>query len=375
MKFNLSTKTKGIWSATGVVFTQGLEAILLPFLLFAIFMQSSKENHGISFASVVMSIKEFISLVIICSFLGIKVIKSSFKLITKKKNFIFILSGVIGTGLGNLFFITGIILAGPAYGVILSAFYPVFAILFNKIFFNEKDNWIVKLGVVITIIGGLLFVILPVILKETNKNLSKNNLYIGMFCGLVSGLFWALEGVLLKKAMQKNKKVTKKEIIVIRTFSVTIASFLLFLPISMIIDTSINKKFYNIFTELYYKIFADKQAWIVWTVLILAGLNIVILRILHTTAIEKIGQKMTAIIDTNNFIIPSIFSVLLKNIMKVSPVQKVFADSQLDPWYLWFILIPLSIGLLLVMWFHGVEDPPNFKKIITEKIKNIKNKK
>ncbi len=362
MKLNLSTKTKGLWSATGVVFTQGFEAVLLPFLLFASFMVSYHEKHGVVYASFVMSIKELISLIMIFAYIGSKTIKSAFKIMKDKRNIGFILSGVFGTGLGNIMFITGIVLAGPAYGVILSAFYPIFAILFNKIFFKEPDNWIVKIGVILTIIAGTLFIGLPIILSAS-PTIPYGKMYGGMFCGFGAGLFWALEGLLLKKSMEKNNKVTKQEIVVIRTFSVTMSVFLLFLPLSIGIDTAINQKFLNVFKDLYVSIFTNSQAWIVWLVLILAGLNIVILRIMHTTAIENIGQKLTAIIDTNNFIVPAVFAVVLSNIMRDSKTQEVFSHSQLNPPELWLIILPLSIGLLLVMLFHGAEDPPSPKDL------------
>ncbi len=363
MKINVSTKTKGMWSATGVVFTQGFEAVLLPFLLFATFMFDIQKDHGIIYSSVIMSIKELISLVLIFTYMGWKTIKSSFKIMKKSKNKCFIFSGIFGTGLGNFLFITGIILAGPAYGVILSAFYPIFAILLNKIFLKEKDNWIVSVGVIVTIISGVLFVALPIITKaEPISNPVK--MYGGMFCGLGAGMFWALEGLLLKKAMEKNNKVTKKQIVIIRTFSVTISSFLIFLPISLATDSIINRSFFNVFSEMYGALFKNYQAWIVWLILFIAGFNILILRILHTTAIKNIGQKMTAIIDTNNFIVPAIFSVILSHIMRDSNTQQSFETSQLDPPMLWIIMIPLSLGLLLVLLFHGAEEVPKPKELV-----------
>ena len=38
------------------------------------------------------------------------------------------------------------------------------------------------------------------------------------------------------------------------------------------------------------------------------AINILVLRYMHVLALEHIGPKMTAIIDTNNFLVPAILA-------------------------------------------------------------------
>ncbi len=355
------TKKMGILAASGVVISQGFEAVLLPLLFYASFMFTISEMNGIAYSAGIMSIKELISLFLIFAYLGHKVIIKSIKLMLQKRNFGFILAGFFGTSMGNLFFIVGIVLAGPSYGVILTAFYPVFAIAMNKIIYRDKDNWLSKIGILFSVLSGALFVILPVIIgggSITSKTIA------GMCCGLLAGFFWALEGLLLRKSMDKNPDVTQKEVIAIRTIMVVLTTWIVFVPISIGINNGITHHSFNTYNELYGRLFTNKDAVIVWTILFIAGLNILLMRIMHTNAIEMIGQKLTAIIDTNNFIIPSIFALVLQNLPGIPGTQ--FKDSLLE-WYLWLLLIPLSLGLILVLVFHGKQEIQCFKRIFKDK--------
>ncbi|TCG11018.1 hypothetical protein C4B24_03270 [Mycoplasma marinum] len=275
----------------------------------------------------------------------------------------FILSGTLGTATGNLLFIIGIILAGPSYGVILTALYPVFAIGLNKIICKEKDNWLSKMGIVFSIISGALFVIIPSAIGGGKIDAKK---IMGMACGLFAGFFWALDGLFLKIAMKKNPNVTQKEALAIKTVSVSLTTWIIFIPISMGINhlfKQTGEPFFNIFTDFFGPLFTNDNAWIVWIILLIAGLNIVILRILHTMSIDLIGQKLTAIIDTNNFIIPSLFALVLQFLPGI-PGQE-FRNSLFIP-YLWLLLIPLCIGLALIIIYHGKKEIPNFKIALKE---------
>ncbi len=358
---NSQNKKIGMLSAGGVVLSQGFEAVLLPLLFYASFMFVMSNDNGIAYSAGIMSLKELISLIMIIVYLGPKIIIKAWKLMIKKKNIYFILSGIFGTAMGNLFFIVGIVLAGPSYGVILTAFYPIFAIVLNKMVYKEKDNWISKLGMLISILSGALFVALPVII---GGGTIEGKTIAGMCCGLLAGFFWAMEGLLLRIAMDKNPKVTQKEVIAIRTITVVITTWVIFVPISMAINYGVTGTMFNTYSELIGKLFYKDQAWIVWLVLFAAGFNVLLLRIMHTTAIELIGQKLTAIIDTNNFIVPSVFALILQ-FLPGHPGQE-FTDSLLA-WYLWFLLLPLSIGLILVLVYHGKQKVIPFKDIFKKK--------
>ncbi|NQZ29572.1 MAG: EamA family transporter [Mycoplasmatales bacterium] len=373
MKQRLNPKNRkaGIFAASGVVLTQGLEAVLLPLLFYVTFMFEISNNNGIAYSAGIMSLKELFSLIIAIFYLGPKIIKHSLKLMSQKKNIWFVLSGTFGTTMGNIFFIVGIVMAGPSYGVILTAFYPIFAIGLNKLVYKENDNWVSKLGMLISILSGALFVILPVLVGGGTISVWTIG---GMCCGLLAGFFWALEGFLLRIAMDKNPEVKQKEAIAIRTISVAITTWILIVPISIGVNSAITGNVFNTYTKLIGRLFYEKQAWIVWLVLFLAGLNVMILRIMHTTAIKYIGQKLTAIIDTNNFIVPSIFALVLQFIPGNPGLE--FTKSLLA-WYLWFLLLPLSVGLTLVLVYHGKTKVKPIKEFIrkTRNKENLPHKK
>ena len=57
------------------------------------------------------------------------------------------------------------------------------------------------------------------------------------------------------------------------------------------------------------QIFSD---WKSGLIMLAIAVNILILRYLHVLALEHIGPKLTAIIDTNNFLIPAVFAEVLQ---------------------------------------------------------------
>ncbi|TCG11019.1 hypothetical protein [Mycoplasma marinum] len=78
-------RKKGIFAASGVVLTQGLEAVMLPIIFYAGFMFIISKNNGIAYSSGIMSIKETFSLVLLTIYLGPTIMKRVIKLMTQKK--------------------------------------------------------------------------------------------------------------------------------------------------------------------------------------------------------------------------------------------------------------------------------------------------
>jgi len=57
--------------------------------------------------------------------------------------------------------------------------------------------------------------------------------------------------------------------------------------------------------KFYGDIFSDYRTLMITAAI---SVNIFILRLLHTYALKTIGPKLTATIDTNNFLVPTIFA-------------------------------------------------------------------
>ncbi len=360
-----NNKQRGVASAVGVIFTQGFEAILLTLILFAPFMVDIKDKNGIAYSAGVMSIKELISLLISLIYFGPKVLKKAFKIIANPKMKLFTISGIVGTGLGNLTFILGVVLAGPSKGVILTSFYPIFAIILNKLFFKEKDNWLSWLGMIIAVLGGGLFVAIPGIIQYKNTGIMEWKTIAGILLGLLAGFFWALEGLLLKKGMNKHKAINNEEIVLVRTIVVTLSTFIFFIPVSILFNKAINHNWFNVYSGMWKPLFTDDKSWIVWLIMFFASLNIFLLRIMHTKALELIGQKLSSIIDSNNFILPPLLALAFRYIGGAPGVA--FQNGIISEWYLWLLMVPISIGLLMVVIFHGnnnIKRKYLYKKII-----------
>ena len=349
----MSTKRKnrkiGFLSAGGVAIGQGLEGILFQFLL-VIFTAEIVENNA--FGTAVMAFKETISIVLSILIFGPSLFITVIKKFRQKQSLYFVLSSVIGTSVGNILYILAVAQAGSSYGVILTAMYPIFSILLIKFFLKEKENWKVWLGVSISVLSGILFLFLPTILKRGEEVDSKR--FIGMILGLLAAFFWAVEGIFLKKGMNlkipKNKKqFTNKEIVITRNIFSCLSTYIFIIPIMFI--------FGNSFSHFYSLILDWRAVMIVGSI----AINIVILRFFHIYAIEKIGPKLTATIDTNNFLVPTLFAEILQLInLKNSNGEPIF-----DPvaWWAYFLIIPIAIGVIMVVYFNEDKDP----EIIFEK--------
>jgi hypothetical protein len=74
---NLSKqKVKGTSAAFGVLFSQGLEAVIIPFLYFGILSQVHS-NSSNTFVAALASLKEFFAIIIILIIYGFKTFKKA----------------------------------------------------------------------------------------------------------------------------------------------------------------------------------------------------------------------------------------------------------------------------------------------------------
>ena len=326
---------KGIAFATGVAFLQGFEGLIFNLFVlggFGMLILATPE-----FSAATLAVKETFTLLITMIIIGPKIVKSVINKMRSKQGVYFILAGSIGTAFGNFFYILGIGLAGSGYGVILTAFYPIFSMLLIKFYNKEKEPKLVWVGVAMSVMSGLLFVTIPVIISGDNFNI---NQILGMLMGLFAAFFWAIEGFFIKKGMDYKCKeeFTTAEIILSRSLSSFVATMILIMPVTMLFGNSFN---------YFGKILSD---WRTILVALLMVTNLIILRFIHIHAISLIGPKLTAIIDSNNFLVPAIFIEFLQFI------PGIVGDSYekgLVEWWAFLLMIPIAVGVFMVIYFRS----------------------
>ncbi|WKX02164.1 DMT family transporter [Candidatus Mycoplasma mahonii] len=327
-------KLTGVFSATGVALCQGMEGILIQVFIF-VFSSAVLANNA--FGGAVMAGKELIGLIIAIAFIGPSTLVSTIKKIRSKEGLFYVLAAILGTTTGNIFFTLSIINAGPTYGVILTALYPIMSILLLKFFIRKKEPLLVWLGVFITILAGLLFLTLPAFINGSSFSLIT---LLGMLFGLLAAFFWAFEGVFLKLGMNmKNRVFVKNEIILTRNIFTTLTTWIFIMPILMIYGNT-----FLYFVEIL-------STWEALLIIIAVSINVVLLRYMHLDAIQKIGPKITSIIDTNNFLVPAIAAEFLQYLP--NGIDGGSNGFETLPLWSFLLLVPLLIGVLIVIYFNN----------------------
>jgi len=228
----MNRKLKGTLQASWVAIGQGFESLLFNFF---ILITTITVLNSPAFAAAELGVKELLMFLTTPLIFGPKKFISAMKTLKTKKGMIYFLSGFIGNATGNLFFILGVANAGSGYGIVLNSLYPLFSFILIKVFLKKgPTNWKVILGITISLISAILFVLLPSVISNNGKTIS-SEIILGMFFGLLAGIFWALDGVIIHIANQKKEvTISSKEIIIIRSGSTTLSIWIIAMPLFLL---------------------------------------------------------------------------------------------------------------------------------------------
>lgn len=273
-------------------------------------------------------------------------LQDAFKRLFRKEGKFLIMYGLF-TSTGDFFYVLSFTFAGSSFGPVLTTLYPIFSLILLRLIFKERQNAKVWAGVALSIVSGLLFMLLPSVLLGAEFNVFK---FVGMLCGMIAASLWAMEGMLIKKAFDKStsKPLANPEILILRSFSSLIVSTVILFPIGFIPFHGI---MHNPFSMVE-KIITD---WRAIMIIISIAISVLLLRLFHANAIKKIGPKLTAIIDTNNFIVPAFLALFIslgdpRNAADNTVLFETFT------WWLWLLVIPLAVGVYMVLYFEKADE-------------------
>ncbi len=336
-------KVAGITSASMVALFQGLEGVI--FTLFGLVISVASVFTTTSFSVGAIFLRETVVVA------GISIafwpnLKNSFKRLFKKEGKYLLLSGIF-TATGDFFYVLSFTFAGSSFGPVLTTLYPVFSLILLRIIFKDRQNYKVWSGVALSIVSGLLFILLPSILVNEKFDVMK---FVGMVLGMLGAILWAVEAMFIKKAfdISISQPLRYQELLLVRSYSSLLFTTLVLLPLGFI---PFENNHYSPFSMMG-KIFADYRAVLI---VIAIAVGVLSLRFFHANAIKKIGPKLTAIIDTNNFIIPALIAVMIS----FADLRNVFDNSILFEtfsWWIWLLIIPLALGVYMVLYFESVAE-------------------
>ena len=326
---------KGVIASLGVMFLQGWEGIIIMlFGLIAVFAVSFQSVH---FVAASLLAKEIFTLLLSVIFFGnkrlVKIVKNGFS----KVGALYAIGFIIGSGIGNVFYMLAIMFAGTGYGTILTSLYPIFSYILLKIFFKDKTRPIIWLGVVITLVGGALFILLPSLLNS-NKGLKLKHV-LGIVFGAMTALCWSIEGLIIGK--QSKNKWSNKDLLVWKSIVVLIFIASIIMPLAIMFGNSF---------LMFSKIMSNWKSLII---LVILAINLLVMRLLYTYSINNAGVKTTAIIDSNNYLVGPIISIILY--YTIDPLMNGGLNVSLYKpiiWWAWFLVIPIVIGVFIVIYFN-----------------------
>lgn len=341
LKEKKKRKKLGFFCALSTMLLQGFEGIYVS-LMGIVFLSVTMINPA--FSSATLLGKEMFGLLFSLLIFGPSAIKGVVKKIKSKAGIYYILSGLTGTAIGNTFYIIAINLGGPGYGVILTGLYPVFSLLLIRFIIKKHTVAIVWVGAFISILGSILFIILPSIISNEKINTKR---VMGMIIGGVAALFWAIEGMFVSKASNcKKNNFTSKEINMTRSISAFFSTLIFAVPLTLIWGNPFNN---------FKKIFSHWQ-----TLLIIIGFaaNVVLLRFVYNMSIEYAGLHNSSIVDSNNFMVTPFLTIFLSfSSFLVHPDGEIIFEPII--WWEWFFVIPIILGVLIILKNNEV---PEFEK-------------
>ncbi|MEM3871403.1 MAG: DMT family transporter [Nitrososphaeria archaeon] len=129
---------------------------------------------------------------------------------------VLLLSGVIGLGFGDLFYLLSIKRMGPSPSITISSTYPLITIVFSTIFLGENVNLFVIMGTILVVIG------IGIISRKDENN--KVDL-VGVSIATLAALFWSVSIVLVGSVAHSGHPLAEN---FWRLMGYVLASFLIF---------------------------------------------------------------------------------------------------------------------------------------------------
>lgn len=123
--------------------------------------------------------------------------------IARKDFYMFLLLGVFGVAVNQLFFIRGLELSEPIDASIIMIFNPIMVLVLEIIFLKEKISPIRTIGIIIGVSGASMLLLFKGGLSFSGSVVSYGNLLIFINC-----ISWAFFLVLVKPLMLKYRTVT-----------------------------------------------------------------------------------------------------------------------------------------------------------------------
>ena len=325
--------------------TQGMHNVLLGLIfMFGLIATLNVNNQFALNATISTFIEGFMFIFAIILYLTSKFIfkknkdmKLKLFLITKEGIWTAV-SGVIGGGVGSTAIVFGVNYAGDAYGTVLSALFPVIAMLITFFFLKDKLNIYGLVGLLFVTVSAIL---ITVIGQDASSNAT--HLLVGIFLGFLGGVCWALEASIVSIVFRKSKVEPSDETLIItREFGSFLSLILLIIPmISFSTGTHSGAQGYSMMGEVF------KNAKVFFS-LMGVGLNLHLSWWAYYNAIKHMGATKATSMNVTYIIWTPVLSAIVYSF--VDPDQ-----LNIPTWSYWVFSISMIIGIIVLLNEHVIK--------------------
>ena len=151
-------------------------------------------SDGILFPLVCTAINDMSAAVFLLVVNGIRGALGSIHAILNRSGVFLCMAALLGGPFGQLSYCLGILWAGPAYALALSALYPVVGCLLARLFLQQRMTLRMGIGIVLAVTGAIVTGFAP-------PELDLPMLLPGLSCALLAALCWGSEIVLAVRGM------------------------------------------------------------------------------------------------------------------------------------------------------------------------------
>lgn len=144
---------------------------------------------------------------------------------------LFIISGILGLGVGDTMYFECINRIGPRLGLLLLFTAPPMTAIIAWVFLNETLTWISWLGIAITM-TGIAWVVTE---RRPNQNFHRHHIIAGVLFGLLAGLMQAVGSVISRAAFHIAKFDDLTPISPLSSAMIRMAAGLIFLLLWLIV--------------------------------------------------------------------------------------------------------------------------------------------
>ncbi len=271
---------------------------ILPLIFLVNFHGPDTLSYNFAQGAVLTVGKDLISsIVFVITILLTRRGKETLAILKSKAGLFAAVAAIAGGPLGYTFYNTAFYMAGPSFGHVFTSLEPILLALFAYLFLKRKFKWQMWMGVGLTVISTI-----AMVAGESTQAGDTYKILIGSALGLLGSISWTIESVLFDRAITMAGDESLMPLLTIKMAAGMIFNFAVMFPVTggIVGDAGHSYKLFATFFTVW------DHAWR----LIVAGLLIVLGRVLFFSALKYQGATFVNVIYSLTIIVLPAFNLI-----------------------------------------------------------------